>query len=223
MALLLASRALSMLPPTMPPDPPGCVRSARSQPGPARPPHAAHACTPVPGCGGHALMSSARAVRRSDIEWRNYQGDTCATYSANKWCEGGKLTVPAMGGPIMGSPEWACCACNDRRVPPDTASVTQIIFYATHNVEDIDRQMLVRYTQELTPVWSGARVWTLLYDQHEKWRDLTMTSAWLTDLFFPDSPTPMCVWSLESLNRRAEVDLCHDLGMQALPGVSRPI
>ena len=99
-------------------------------------------------------MSFVRAVRRSDVEWRNYQNDTCATYSANKWCGGGKLNVPAMGGPIMGSPEWACCACNDRRVPPDTAGVTEIIFYATHNIEIIDRQVLVRYTQELTPVRS---------------------------------------------------------------------
>ena len=101
----------------------------------------------------------------TDHEWTNYHGHTCASYYELKWCALGRVLVPGYAGTMMGSPEWACCVCNYRQRRPDSDRVNEVIFYATHKIEREDIQILTRYREELQPVYWGARVWTLYYNQ----------------------------------------------------------
>ena len=131
---------------------------------------------------------------QTDLEWSNYHGHTCASYYELKWCAGGTVLVPGYAGTLMGSPEWACCVCNYRRHRPDSERVNEVIFYATHKLENEDMQILSRYREELQPVYWGARVWTLFFNQGNNDIDPMNRPEFLVNV-----PTPVCIWSLENL------------------------
>ncbi len=87
--------------------------------------------------GSTAPESAAASTCVTDTKWRNWRTDNCAAYEYKGYCAGGRVLNASMAGPTSGYPEWACCACNYRAVAAPSSAVSQVLFYVTFPIRQV--------------------------------------------------------------------------------------
>ena len=69
-------------------------------------------------------------------------------FASERRCADGQLLDASAGGSVYGYPERACCACGRRAAPRAASEARDLLFFATHAVDDTDAHIWAHFQRD---------------------------------------------------------------------------